>query len=67
MASIEIGPDDCAIIVRNGTTPEICMPKKDEDEAASEAQMFVLGVAICLEDPLKKQWIIDMAKSHGES
>jgi len=42
------------------------MPKRDETEEATEAQMFVLGVAICLEDPLKRKWIMDMAKSHGD-
>ena len=64
--TFKLGPDDCALVIRAGARPELFLPQREESDPAGEAEVICLGLTIMLEDPVKREWVISLAKSQGD-
>ena len=64
--SIILGPNDCALLIRAGKAPELFMAPDDGDGDATEAQLIVLGLAILLNDRVKREWLMSLAIAEGK-
>jgi len=54
-------------VIRAGKPPEIFLPSDNDDDDATESQLIVFGLAVLLNDPIKREWLMNLAIAEGES